>query len=79
MDRRGVRENSNLFLLFEQRGNVLHPIYKDFFNDIELDYKDFAIITTKVRKEPYNYLVLDVSKNRNINGKLRINWDRKVF
>ena len=79
LDRRGVRENSNLFILFEQRGNVPYPLYKDFFNEIELVYDDFAILTTKVLKGPYNYLVLDVSKKRKFNGKLRINWDRKFF
>ena len=75
MDRRGVRENCNLFILFDQRGNVIHPLYKDFFNEVELDYKDFATITTKVWKESYNHFVSDVSKNRNIRGKLRISWD----
>ena len=79
LDRRGVRENSNLFILFEQRGDVPYPLYKDLLNEVELVYNDFAILTTKVLKEPYNYLVLDVSKNRKFNGKLRINWDRKVF
>ena len=38
LDRRGVRENCILFILFEQSGNVLHPLYKDFFNEVELDY-----------------------------------------
>ena len=31
LDRQGVRENCNLFLLFEQRGKVLASIYQDFF------------------------------------------------
>ena len=46
---------------------------------LNLILKDFTIVTTKVWKERYNYLVFDVSKNRIINAKLRINWDRKVF
>ena len=33
----------------------------------------------KVWKEPYNYIVIDITKNKNINGKLRINWDRRVL
>ena len=32
-----------------------------------------------VWKEPYNYIVSDITKNKNINGKLRINWDRRVL
>ena len=29
--------------------------------------------------EPYNSIVIDKTKNRNIYGKLRINWDRRFF
>ena len=79
IDRQSVRENYNLFILFEQRGKVLKSIYQDFFNDVELSYNDFANICSKVWKEPYNYIVIDITKNKNINGKLRINWDRRVL
>ena len=68
LDRQSVRENCNLFILFEQRGKVLASIYQDFFNNIELSYNDFANICNKVWKEPYNYIVIDISKNKNING-----------
>ena len=30
-------------------------------------------------EEPYNYIVIDKTKNRNINGKLRINWVERVL
>ena len=73
LDRQSVRENCNLFILFEQRGKVLASIYQDFFNNVELSYNDFANICNKVWKEPYNYIVIDITKNKNINGKLRIN------
>ena len=80
LDRQSVRENCNLFTLFEQkRGKVLASIYQDFFNNVELSYNDFANICNKVWKEPYNYIVIDITKNKNINGKLRINWDRRVL
>ena len=36
LDRQGVRENCNLFILFEQRGKVLISIYQDLFNNVEL-------------------------------------------
>ena len=36
IDRQSVRENCNLFILFEQRGKVLISIYQDFFNNVEL-------------------------------------------
>ena len=79
IDRQSVRENCNLFILFEQRGKVLISIYQDFFNNVELSYNDFANICNKVLKEPDNYIVIDITKNKNINGKLRINWDRRVL
>ena len=79
LDRQSVRENFKLIILFEQRGKVLISIYQDFFNNVELSYNDFANICNKVWKEPYNYIVIVITKNKNINGKLRINWDRRVL
>ena len=79
LDRQSVTENCNLFILFEQRGKFLISIYQDFFNNIELSYNHFANICNKVWKEPYNYIVNDITKYKNINGKLRINWDRRVL
>ena len=79
IDRQSVRENCNLFILFEQRVKVLTSMYQDFFNIVEFGYNDFAYICNKVWKEPYNYNVIDITKNKNMNGKLRINWDRKVL
>ena len=64
IDRQNVRENCNLFILFEQRGKVLTSIYQDFFNYVELSYNDFANICNKVWKEPYNYIVIKISKNK---------------
>ena len=75
LHRQNVRENCTLFILFEHRGNVLQSIHRDFFNDVELNFEDFSKICNKVRKEPYNYIVFDMSENKKINGKLRINWD----
>ena len=48
LDRQSVRENHNLFILFEQRGKVLASIYEDFYNNIELNYNDFANVSNKV-------------------------------
>ena len=79
IDRQSVRENCNLFILFEQRGKVLISVKQDFSYNVELSYNDFANICNKVWKEPFNYIVIDKTKNKNINGKLRINWDRRVL
>ena len=66
-------------ILYEQRGKVLISIYQDFFNNFKLSYNDFANICNKVWKEPYNYIVIDITKYENINSKLKINWDRRVL
>ena len=79
LDRQNVRENGNLFILFEQRGKALTSIYQDFFNDVELIYKDFISLCNELWREPYNYIVLDISKSKNINGKVRIVWDMHVL
>ena len=79
IDRQSVRENCNLFILFDQRSKFLMSIYQDFFNNVQLSYNDFANICNKVWEEPYNYVVIDITKNNNINGKLIINWDRRVL
>ena len=55
------------------------PSPNNGFDNVELSYNDFANICNKVWKEPYNYIVIDITKNKNINGKLRINWDRRVL
>ena len=78
LDRQNVRGNFNLLILFEQRGKVLASIYQDFFKNVELSYNDFANICNKLWKEPYNYIVIDITK-KNINVKQRINWDRRVL
>ena len=65
LDRQSVRENCNLFF-FEQRGKVLASIYQDFLYNVELSYNDFANICNKVWKEPYSYIVIDITENKNI-------------
>ena len=81
IDRESVRQNCTLCILLEQRGEVLISIYQGStsFNNVELSYNDFAKICNKVWKEPYNYIVIDITKNKNVYGKLRINWDRRVL
>ena len=50
LDRQSVRENCNLFILFEQRGKVLISIYQDFFNNVELSYNDLLIYVIRYGK-----------------------------
>ena len=78
INRQSVSENCNQFFFLNKEVKS-SSIYQDFFNNVELSYNDFANICNKVWKEPYNYIVIDITKNKNINGKLRINWDRRVL
>ena len=79
LDRQIVREDCNIFVLFEQRGKTLTSIYQDFFNEAELTYKDFFNLCNEVWRESYNNIVIDISQNKNIKGKLAVNWDLKVL
>ena len=47
-------------------------LYNVHFNVAELSYNDFSKIFIKVWSRPYNYFVIDKSKNRFDCGKLRI-------
>ena len=47
-DSKCVRENCNLFILFEQRGNVLNRIYNDFHHNREITYDNFATISSLI-------------------------------
>ena len=79
LDRQNAREYCNLIILFRQRGSVVYPLYKDFFNETELSNNEFVNICTKVWKQRYSYLVLDESKHGDIHGRLKINWDKRVL
>ena len=75
-DRQNVRENC---IFFEQTGKAVTAIYYDHFTGSQLSYNDFRNICEKVWSSPYNYIVIDKSKNRFDCGKLRINWDWRVL
>ena len=78
-DRQNVRENCNVFIFFEPKGRATTDIYHDFFSRVELSYDDFSSICEKVCAETYNYIVIRKTKKRNIDDKLRINWDRRIL
>ena len=78
-DREIVRENCNLFIFFEQRERAATAKYHGLFNRAKLSYDDFSRFCENLWEAPYNYIVIDKSKNRNIYGKLRINCDWRVL
>ena len=62
-----------------KKGRATTAIYHDFFSRVEFSYDDFSSICGKVWAEPYNYIVIGKTENRNIDGKLRIDWDRRIL
>ena len=60
LDGQNVEDNCNLFVLFEQRGKALLSICQDFFNDVQFTYEKFISLCNEVRREPYNYVVIDI-------------------
>ena len=78
-DGQNVREKFYLLIFFEQTGKAVTVIYYDHFTGSQLSYSDFKNICEKVWSRPYNYIIIDKSKNRYGCGKLRINWDWRVL
>ena len=63
-DGQNVRENCNLFIFFEKMGKAITAIYYDHLTGSQLSYNNFSNIFEKVWSRPYNYIVIDKSKNR---------------
>ena len=61
LDRRCIRQNSNLFLLFEQAFKNLQHIYSDLA-ETHMSLEQFRTFTTKVWSEKYNFLTIDLTK-----------------
>ena len=78
-DRQNIREDCNLLNSFEQRGRSTTTKYQDFISRVELSYDDFSSICEKVWAEPHNYIFIDKTRNRNIDGKLRIHWGWRIL
>ena len=78
-DRQNSGENCNLFIFFEQTGKATMALYSDHFNVAKLSYKDFSKIFIMAMSRPYNYIVIDKSKNRYDCVKLRIHLDWRVL
>ena len=77
-DRQNVRAKCNLFIFFEQTGKAVTALYYDHFIRSQLSYNGSSNICEKVWFRPYNYIVIDKSKNKYDCGKLRINCDKRV-
>ena len=64
LDRQNVRENCNLFILLERKVKIISTRY-DFFNNLEINYGNFAGLCDEVWRESYNYIVIGMSQDKN--------------
>jgi hypothetical protein len=72
LDRRTIRENSNIIILFPQNPKNLTHIHQDHCGEISFqNFKDFC---NQVWSEKYNFVTLDLT--RSSLGKYRQNFDR---
>ena len=78
-DRQIVRENCNFFIFLKQTGKAITAMFYYHFTGSQPSYNDFSNICEKVWSRPYNYIVIDKSKDRYDCGKLRTNWDWRVL
>ena len=51
LDRQNVRENCKMFILLQQNVKTLTSIHQDFFNDAELNFKNFIRLCNELWKE----------------------------
>jgi hypothetical protein len=68
LPRQTVRENANFFILFPQNDITLENFYRDHCTD--LNKNSFKNICKEIWKEPYSFVTIDMTRNKN-NGKYR--------
>ena len=69
----------NSSLLFFLNKKPSHLDITSSFMMLDLTIKIFSKLCNEVWIEPYNYPVIDISKNKNFNFKSQINWGWRVF
>ena len=70
LPRQSIKNNSDGLILFKQTLRDVQSMYYDI-GDYDMNYDEFKEMCHKAWDERYNYLCLDMTKNRDI-GKYRI-------
>lgn len=76
LPRQTIRENSNLFLIFQQDGITAQNIYRDHCTDISKE--NFKYLHNSAWKEKYGFITIDLSNDK-LNGKYRKGLDEFYF
>ena len=70
LPRQSIRNNSDRLILFKQKLRDVQSMYYDI-GSYDMEYDEFKEMCHKAWDEKYNYLCIDMAKNRN-EGKYRI-------
>ena len=70
LPRQSIRNNSDILILFKQTVRDVQSMYYDI-GAYDMKYDEFEEMCHKAWDEKYNYLCIDVTKNKN-DGKYRI-------
>ena len=73
LERKSVRENSNLIILFEQNAKSVQHIYQDHCTDIP--FEEFKALCQHIWSVKYDFLTIDLSSGI-LEGKYRKNLDQ---
>lgn len=76
LPRQTIRENANLFIIFEQDGKNKNHIYQDHCTDISKN--DFDLLCKTAWNEKYGYVVVDLTKSK-LEGKYRKGFNDYFF
>ena len=64
LPRQSIRNNSDILILFKQTLRDVQPMYYDI-GAYDMKYDEFKEMCHKAWDEKYNYLCIDVTKNKN--------------
>ena len=70
LPRQSIRNNSDRLILFKQTLRDVHSMYYDI-GAYDMKYEEFKEMCHKAWDEKYNYLCIDMTRNKN-EGKYRI-------
>ena len=70
LPRQSIRNNSDILILFKQTLRDVQSMYYDI-GAYDMNYDEFKLMCHKAWDEKYNYLCIDVTRNKN-EGKYRI-------
>lgn len=76
LPRHTIRENSNLFFIFEQDNITIRNFYNDHCTDIS--FEDFKELCSESWKEKFGFVLIDMTKSK-FEGKYRKGLDEFFF